>query len=69
MSRPSIPTRREDLIDQIKACGESIITNAESIVGTERFVTSLTVTIFVERDEIPRINVDRDFLPERRNLC
>ena len=57
-----------DIADQVKACAESIITNAESIVGTEQFMTDLTITIYINRGELPRVNVDRNFLPERRDL-
>lgn len=59
---------KEDITDQVKACAESIITNAESIVGTEQFMTDLTITIYINRGELPRVNVDRNFLPERRDL-
>lgn len=61
--------KKEDLVDQVVACAESIAANAESIVGTEQFMTDLTITIYINRGEIPRVNVDRNFLPERNPLC
>ena len=38
--------------------------NAESIIGTEKVLTDVTVSIYIDRDEIPHINVDRNFCPE-----
>lgn len=60
-----IANTREELVEKIKQCGESIIKNAESIVGNEKFLTNLQVTIYVNSDEPIRINVDRDFYPEK----
>ena len=55
---------REKLVEEIKACGESIINNAESIVGGEQYLTDLTVTIYINFNEVTRINIDRNFAPE-----
>ena len=55
---------KEDIANDIKVCAESIITNAESIVGTEKYMTDLTVTIYITAGEPPRVNVDRNFMPE-----
>lgn len=57
---------RDELIDQIKHCGQSIIDNAESILGNERYFTSLTVIFDVQRNRtcIPDIQIQRRFVPE-----
>ena len=56
--------KRAELIRQLKLCGASIVENAESIIGTEKGLTDVTVSIYINRDEIPHINVDRNFCPE-----
>lgn len=55
----------EERVDHLKACAESIIKNARSIVGEEKFQQDLTVTIKLRHGEPPSINIDRDILPER----
>lgn len=56
----------EEMIRQVREAGESLIKNAESIVGSEEFlVRSMTVTINVDTsDGVPTIEVKREFLPE-----
>lgn len=54
----------EEWVKFMKAAGQSIIDNAESIVGTEPFLANVTVTVYLCPHEVPRINVDRDFYPE-----
>lgn len=57
---------RNELIDQIKHCGQTIIDNAESILGDERYFMSLTVIFDIQRNKncIPDIQVQRRFIPE-----
>lgn len=56
----------EDLIRKIRAAGESLIKNAESIVGTEKYIADLRITVDVDAtDEMPSINISRSFVPER----
>lgn len=56
---------REEIIQNIKDCGQSLIDNAEKIVGDYKFMTDLTITCCVnERGHAPYINVDAEFLPE-----
>lgn len=57
-------TERDEWIEYLKMCGESIIKNAESIVGTEAKLMDVTVTIHLNHAEIPTINIDRNFVPE-----
>lgn len=56
----------EEMIRQVREAGESLIKNAESIVGSEEFlVHSMTITVNVDtRDGVPTIEVKREFLPE-----
>jgi hypothetical protein len=52
---------REERIQQIKDCGQTIIDKAESIYGDYDFPTSLTVTIEMSMREFPTITVKREF--------
>ena len=66
MSQGRIMYTYEELLNQIKHCGQSIIDNAESILGNERYFTSVTVTFDVFRNVnfMPEIEVKRRFIPE-----
>ena len=57
---------REKLIRKIKAMGQSLIDNAESIVGTEKHLSSLTISCYPcpLDDEVPDIRVSKSFVPE-----
>ena len=57
---------RNELIDQIKHCGQSIIDNAESILGNERYFESITIIFDINRNKncIPDIQIQRRFIPE-----
>lgn len=57
---------RNELIDQIKHCGQSIIDNAESILGNERYFESITIIFDINRDRnwMPDIQIQRRFMPE-----
>lgn len=58
---------REDIVRQVRAVGESIIKNAESIVGTELYLSGLTIKAEVScwGSEIPEISISRSFTPEK----
>lgn len=59
-------TYREELIKHIKACGQSIIDNAEKIVGDYKFDAGTYIELHVGKcDEAPYISVTKDFIPER----
>lgn len=66
MSQNKMMYTYEELLDQIKHCGQSIIDNAENILGNERYFTGVTVTfdIFRDADSIPEIEIKRKFIPE-----
>ena len=57
---------REKLIRKVKAIGQSLIDNAESIVGTEKYPTSLTISCYPcpFDDEVPDIRISKSFAPE-----
>ena len=57
---------REKLIRKVKAIGQSLIDNAESIVGTEKYITSLNISCYPcpIDDEVPDIRVSKSFAPE-----
>ena len=55
---------REERIQQIKDCGQTIIDKAESIYGDYGIPTSLTVTIEMSPGEFPVITVNRGFYSE-----
>lgn len=56
----------EVYVRQLIAVGETLIKNAESIAGTEKYVHGINVSIFLSPDEIPNINISKDILPERK---
>lgn len=57
---------KEELIEHIKACGQSIIDNAEKIAGDYKFDTGTYIELHVGNcDKSPYISVTKDFIPER----
>lgn len=58
--------RREEMIERIKACGQYIVDNAESILGTEKYITDLYVTCnFYDRSEAPYVSITKNVVPDR----
>lgn len=57
---------REDLVKEIKDCGQSIIDNAESILGDERYLIKVAVQFVVQRnsDSMATIVTSKEFIPE-----
>ena len=58
--------RREDIIQNIKDCGQSIIDNAEKIATEYKYrLPGMVITCYVnEEDCAPYIEVSTRFLPE-----
>ena len=57
---------REELIENIKDCGQSLIDNAEKIVADYKYTRNLTITCWVDEvNEAPYITVDAGFYPEK----
>jgi hypothetical protein len=56
---------REKLIQNIKDCGQSLIDNAENIIGNYKYLGEITIYCFPnEHDEPPHIEVTNKFYPE-----
>ena len=56
---------KEKIIQNIKDCGQSLIDNAENIVGDYKYARGFTINCFVDViDEAPYISVVIDFCPE-----
>lgn len=58
-------TKKDIWVNQLRAVGESLIKNAESIVGSEEYKTSLEISIIFDVERTPVISVKKDILPER----
>lgn len=58
--------KREDVIQNIKDCGQSLIDNAEKIAADYKYRCSgMTITCYVdEEDRPPMISYSVDFMPE-----
>lgn len=57
----------DELIQQIKNCGQSIIDNAESILGDERYFMRVNISFDILRlkAQVPSIEIKREFTPEK----
>ena len=57
---------REEIIQNIKDCGQSLIDNAENIVNECKYLSGLRITCYVDKHEnAPYINIDTDIVPEK----
>ena len=62
--------RYDQMVEWLKACGKSIIDNAETIVGGYQYQTGdLDVTITINDTEVPTIRVRQELLPEMMLEC
>lgn len=58
-------TWREQIIQNIKDCGQFMVDNAEEIAGSINYQRGITITCHVdERDEPPYVSVDAQYYPE-----
>lgn len=56
----------DNYVRQVRAIGESLIKNAESIVGSEKYLKSVSISATIgPLDELASICIDREFLPEK----
>lgn len=56
---------REDFVEQVKACGQSVIDNADKIYNNFQYSSNgVEIMICVNRECIPEITVVNRFLPE-----
>lgn len=57
---------KEEVVQNIKDIGQSLIDNAEKIANNYKYPTSLTITCYPgARDDYPRIVVETEFVPEK----
>lgn len=57
---------KDELIHRIQYIGESLIRNAESIVGNEKCICNINISVnALNEDNIPTIRIEKEFLPER----
>lgn len=61
--------QREDVVNQIRCAGKSLIANAESMVGKEEVLDDFYITINFcinpQTDEFgPRINISKTVMPD-----
>lgn len=55
---------KENLIKNIKYCGQSLIDNAETI-ASYKYYSDISIHCYPAEDgEAPRINIDTDIIPE-----
>lgn len=58
---------RIKIVNAIRAAGESLIKNADSIAGDEKYISGLDIYFSVDlsEDRMPEIEVTKRFYPER----
>lgn len=58
---------RIKIVNAIRAAGESLIKNADSIAGDEKYITGLDIYFSVDlsEDRMPEIEITKRFYPER----
>ena len=55
----------EKMVQEVKDCAQSIMDNAESIVGDYKYQTSLDISVRISvMNDAPEISVCTDFIPE-----
>lgn len=60
---------KEERIQQLKACAEGIINNAEDIIGKTEYPVDWKIIIDMQCHEAPTVKVERRFCPkELRDL-
>lgn len=66
MATKTNKNRKEEIIQDIKDCGQSLIDNAEKIANDYKYERiGLTITCYVnEADTFPYIKVSQSFIPE-----
>ena len=55
---------KELFVKRVKDIGESLIKNAESIVGSEEYILSINIIANIDLDEVPSISITKDIMPE-----
>ena len=60
----ALKTNREERLEQIRAVGQHIIDNAETIPGAEKYRTDLIIEATFPCRELPTITVHRSAIPD-----
>lgn len=55
---------KEERVEQLKACAEGIISNAEDIIAHADMDVDWEVTITMKLKEMPTVKVERSFIPK-----
>jgi hypothetical protein len=56
---------KEEIIENIKDIGQSLIDNANKMVPDYKYFKDIIITCYAnERDEAPYISIDTSFIPE-----
>ena len=57
---------REQVIQNIKDCGQSLIDNAEDIVDRYKYRCATVITCYIDNDDrAPYISIDTEIIPEK----
>lgn len=56
---------KKELARRIREIGETLIKNAESIVGNEEYIKSIYISAEVSTTEDPIVRVEKEFWPEK----
>lgn len=56
---------KKELARRIREIGESLIKNAESIVGNEEYIKSIYISADVSTTEDPIVRAEKEFFPEK----
>lgn len=57
---------REEVIQNIKDCGQSLIDNAETIADQYKYRCATVITCYVDNDDrAPYISIDTEIIPEK----
>ena len=60
-----VKSKREKRIEQLKACGQTIIDRAEDIIGDYDGAIHYTVTIDIPFHEAPAITTEKQFISQK----
>ena len=55
---------RKERVEQIKACGQAIVDNAEQIYGNYDYPQELTITVTIKPSEVPSLTYERSFMTD-----
>ena len=60
-------SNRIKIVNAIRAAGESLIKNADSIAGDEKYISGVDIYFSVDlsEDRMPEIEITKRFYPER----